>query len=235
MRSAPVGAYPRTRTARTIGEHGEPMIQRAPTAILFDADEVIQTWARDYRAMFATLIRPGADVDAFIDDIFAAEAPCLASLDEVAPRLAPVLAQWESSGTAEDVLTIFTTVHTDPHILQIVQDLRRGGVACHLASNQQAHRAAFMSHTLGYAQIFDSLFYSCEIGARKPEAAYFAAVLTQLRIDPAHLLFIDDRAENVAAARQAGIPSIQFHIASGATELRRLLSNLGVALAPDVA
>jgi putative hydrolase of the HAD superfamily len=211
------------------------MTQRAPTTILFDADEVIQTWARDYRAMFATLIRQGADVDAFVDDIFAAEAPCLSGHGEVTQRLAPVLAQWESPGTVADVLTIFTTVHTDPHILQIIRDLRRCGVACHLASNQQAHRASYMSHTLGYAQIFDSMFYSCDIGAKKPDPAYFATVLAHLQIDPAHILFIDDRAENVAAARQAGIPAIQFHIASGAAELRRLLSNLGIALATDMA
>lgn len=211
------------------------MTRRAPTTILFDADEVIQTWARDYRAMFATLIRPGADVDAFVDDIFAAEAPCLSGRGEVAERLAPVLAQWDSPGTVEDVLTIFTTVRTDPAILQIIQALRRSGVPCHLASNQQAHRASYMSHTLGYAQLFDSLFYSCEIGAKKPDPAYFSAVLSTLQVEPAHTLFIDDRAENVAAARQAGLVAIQFHIASGAAELRRLLSDVGVTLAADVA
>src|SRR5215212_2481632 len=74
----------------------KPMTYPTPTIILFDADEVIQTWKSDHRAMFAALIVQDANVDAFITDIYAAEAPCLSSLDDLASRLAPVLSRWKS-------------------------------------------------------------------------------------------------------------------------------------------
>jgi putative hydrolase of the HAD superfamily len=204
------------------------MTRPTPTIILFDADEVIQTWESDYRAMFATLIAQGANVDHFISDIYTAEAPCLSGLGELASRLAPVLSQWKSTRSVADVLTIFTRVHPDPEIVQLVRALRRSGLRCHLASNQHVHRASYMAETLGYAQLFDSAFYSCHIGAKKPDPAYFSAVLEQLRSEPERIVFIDDLAENVAAAREVGLQAIQFHISSGAAHLRRLLADVGI-------
>jgi putative hydrolase of the HAD superfamily len=209
------------------------MNRPTPTTILFDADEVIQTWTHDHRALFATLIAHDANVDAFITDIYAAEAPCLSSLDAVAPRLTPVLSHWRSSRSVADVLTIFTRVQPDPDILQLVRTLRRSGIRCHLASNQHAHRASYMAETLGYAQLFDSAFYSCHIGAKKPDPAYFTAVLEQLRTEPECIVFIDDLAENVAAARQVGFQAFQFHISSGAAHLRQLLTDVGIAAIED--
>jgi len=209
------------------------MIRTTPRIILFDADEVIQTWKSDHRAMFAALIEHGANVDRFIADIYAAEAPCLSGLDDLAPRLAPVLSRWKSTRTVEDVLTLSTMVHPDAEILQLVRALRRSGVRCHLASNQQVHRASYMAETLGYAQLFDSAFYSCHIGAKKPDARYFSAVLEQLRTEPERILFIDDLAENVAAARRAGLQAIQFHISSGVAHLRRLIADCGILVVEE--
>ncbi len=191
-----------------LGGQIDPMSRPAPTTILFDADEVVQTWKSDHRAMFAALIAQDANVDEFITDIYTAEAPCLSGLGELASCLAPVLSRWNSPRSVADVLTIFTMVQPDPDIVQLVRALRRSGVRCHLASNQHRHRASYMADTLGYAQLFDSAFYSCHIGAKKPDPAYFSAVLEQLRSEPAHIMFIDDLAENVAAARQVGLQAL---------------------------
>ena len=48
------------------------------------------------------------------------------------------------------------------------------------------------------------------LGFTKPDPRFFRAVLDVLPYPPDHLLFIDDRQENVAAARDAGIRAILF-------------------------
>lgn len=47
-------------------------------------------------------------------------------------------------------------------------------------------------------------FFSAEIGAAKPDPRLYAHVADTLAITPGGILFVDDRAENVAAARAAG-------------------------------
>lgn len=58
------------------------------------------------------------------------------------------------------------------------------------------------------------------LGVRKPGADYFRLVLERIGIESDALLFVDDRGENVEAARRLGIPAIHF---VGAQQLRKEL------------
>jgi HAD superfamily hydrolase (TIGR01549 family) len=78
---------------------------------------------------------------------------------------------------------------------------------------------------------FDRVLASCHLGARKPDAAFFAALLDALELPAATVLFVDDREQNVAAARDAGLAAHRFR---GADELRAWLVSHGVAL-PEAA
>ena len=63
-------------------------------------------------------------------------------------------------------------------------------------------------------------------GSPKPDPRFFQAVLDVLPYPPDHVLFIDDRQENVAAARDAGIRATLFQPQPGRDSgeaLRRLL------------
>jgi putative hydrolase of the HAD superfamily len=66
---------------------------------------------------------------------------------------------------------------------------------------------------------------SCYLGLRKPEPAIYHRVLDILGRPAERILFIDDRAENVAGAEAAGMKAIHFE---GAEGLRRELVSLGV-------
>jgi putative hydrolase of the HAD superfamily len=46
---------------------------------------------------------------------------------------------------------------------------------------------------------------SYELGAMKPAAAFYALALARLGAEPGGVLFLDDRADNVAAARALGV------------------------------
>ena len=72
---------------------------------------------------------------------------------------------------------------------------------------------------------FKVAFSSCYMGLRKPEAAMYRRALDILGCAPYRVLFIDDREENVAAGKAAGMKAIRFH---GAEALRAELEGLGV-------
>lgn len=60
---------------------------------------------------------------------------------------------------------------------------------------------------LGLTQAFDHIMNSAVLGVAKPDTRFFDRVLEQLELTPSQCLFIDDRADNVEAARGLGIVS----------------------------
>jgi putative hydrolase of the HAD superfamily len=66
---------------------------------------------------------------------------------------------------------------------------------------------------------------SCYLGLRKPELAIYKRVLDILGRPAERILFIDDRQENVAGAREVGMSAVRFE---SADSLRRELWSLGV-------
>ncbi|MDH3334439.1 MAG: HAD-IA family hydrolase [Gammaproteobacteria bacterium] len=95
----------------------------------------------------------------------------------------------------------------------------------------QRYRVALLSNTnaIHWRQVtmasrvfesFDHVFLSYETGHYKPEHAAFMDVTEFFDCAPGDVLFVDDSAPNIAAARDFGIDA---HEVAGAAELRRLL------------
>jgi putative hydrolase of the HAD superfamily len=72
---------------------------------------------------------------------------------------------------------------------------------------------------------FEVTLSSCYMGMRKPEPEIYRRALDIVGSHPQRTLFIDDREENVAGAKAAGMKAIRF---TGATALRRDLMELKV-------
>lgn len=181
-------------------------------AILFDADGVIQ---RGNAERFFGIAR---DVygherdgfDGFLEAVWEAEHPATTGQVDFAETLAPVLRLWQCPGTVEQFLPAWDHIDPLPGGLDTVAAMRRRGYLCCLATNQQARRMRRMSEELGYRHQFDREFYSCEIGHRKPDTAYFTSVLALLALEPAATLFIDDSQPNVDAAAALGMRAAFF-------------------------
>ena len=77
----------------------------------------------------------------------------------------------------------------------------------------------------GLAELLDAFFSSCYLGLRKPDPKIYQTALDVLQRDPEEAAFIDDRAENVAAAAKLGIHAIQYR---GAASLAEELGRLGI-------
>ncbi|KAH9069727.1 HAD-like domain-containing protein [Lactarius deliciosus] len=58
--------------------------------------------------------------------------------------------------------------------------------------------------------IFERIFTSAAVGMRKPELCFFKFVLDQIKAEPSSVVFVDDRSENVLAARSLGMNGIVF-------------------------
>jgi HAD superfamily hydrolase (TIGR01549 family) len=58
--------------------------------------------------------------------------------------------------------------------------------------------------------LFDEMIISAEVGFVKPDPRVFQLALDRLGVQPSEAIFIDDILVNVEAARQLGMPAIQF-------------------------
>jgi putative hydrolase of the HAD superfamily len=72
---------------------------------------------------------------------------------------------------------------------------------------------------------FRDCVLSFEVGARKPSAAFFGALLARAGCRPGELLFTDDLPANVEGARAAGIDAVVFESAAA---LERELARRGI-------
>jgi HAD superfamily hydrolase (TIGR01509 family) len=58
--------------------------------------------------------------------------------------------------------------------------------------------------------IFERVFTSADAGMRKPDLCFYKFVLEEIKAEPSSVVFVDDRFENVLAARSLGINGIVF-------------------------
>ncbi len=111
----------------------------------------------------------------------------------------------------------------DRDVIALVNGWRASGRKAFIATLQEHERARHVWETLGLSQHFDGLFYSAALGAAKPDPEFFHLVQQQLPVSgPAEILFLDDRAENVAAAAALGW---QARIYREADDLRSALDS----------
>ena len=80
-----------------------------------------------------------------------------------------------------------------------------------LLSNTDAIHIAHFRKTVGEAfylrflNSFEKVYFSFEMGLRKPQAEIYMQVLTENNLNASETLFVDDKKENTDAAKQLGI------------------------------
>ncbi|TWH85489.1 HAD family hydrolase [Novosphingobium taihuense] len=121
-------------------------------------------------------------------------------------RLAPALAEIAPAALPDDLIAYWFSndAHVDHRLLAELQHLRREGLELHLATVQEHERAKYIWDNLGLRETFDSIHYSAALGYSKPDHAFYGAVESASRLSPDAIFFIDDKIENVAAAKECG-------------------------------
>ena len=201
-------------------------------SVLFDADGVLQHQGSTLHSLLIDVLSlPPEEVEARYHEVWEAESPILTGQGNFAETMSDLLVEWGRPGHAETFVQASKDIQIDEAVAGIVRMLRSDGVLCCLASNQMMYRARYMSESLGYSRLFDREFYSCDIGHKKPDAAYFLAILAALELPPVQVLFIDDHEANVAAALDLGINAAVFQPGPGVEPgslMRSILSEHGL-------
>ncbi len=79
--------------------------------------------------------------------------------------------------------------------------------------------------SLKFADAFDAMVISGEVGVMKPEARIYRIALEQAGVSPDEAVFVDDFYENIEGCRAVGMHGIHFQDPQEAmTELRNLLN-----------
>ena len=83
----------------------------------------------------------------------------------------------------------------------------------HVDSFEQSMKQAHGINDLSF--LFEQVYYSCNVGMRKPEERIFRLVVEQNGLNPTETLFIDDSLQHIHGARAAGLHA--YHLTGGET------------------
>ena len=196
-------------------------------AVLVDADGVLQVNADDWLDRLRAFVAPD-DADAFVDDLFDAEQPALRGERRFADVVAEVCARWGLAGREDELVDHWRHALVQPEVVAVVRALRSSGLPCHLATNQNDVRAAYLLDDLGYADLFDSAFCSCDLGATKEDPAFLRTVAERLGLAVGELLLVDDSEKHVESAHAAGARAVLWSTEDSVGELWQRLVEEGV-------
>ena len=121
-------------------------------------------------------------------------------------RLAPVLAEIAPHLTSGQVADYWFAhdATVDQVLLDDLAEIRQTGLALHLATVQEHHRAQYLWETMGFEHRFDAMHWSADIGCAKPDPRFYVEIVARTGFAPADLMLIDDRLANVEAAIAQG-------------------------------
>lgn len=99
-----------------------------------------------------------------------------------------------------------------PHgAMRILQELAASEeVELAILNNEARELNDYRIERFELGRYFDVFLSSCYLGLRKPDPKIFELALDVLQRDPEEVAFIDDRAENCAAAQALGIHAITY-------------------------
>ncbi len=135
------------------------------------------------------------------------------------------LPKWKYKGSIDDLLMYwFDSESTkDEAVLDVVSVLRKGGIACYIATRQEKYRLQYLLDDIGLKNHFDGAFCTCTIGFDKKDIRFYEHILNELALNPSEVLFLDDTPINVETAKSIGIDA---HLYEGIEQLKGLAADI---------
>ena len=196
-----------------------------PTTIVFDIGGVLLDW--DPRHLYRKLFDDEAEMEWFLSEICSPEwnermDAGLSFADGVAELVAKH-PEHEGFVRAYHERWIEMVPGAIDGTVEILGEVRDRGHPVYAITNFNAETLAVASEVYPFLKRFDGVIVSSEIRLIKPDPAIFQAFFQTYDRQPGECAFIDDRAVNVQAAREAGMVGIHF---SDPPQLRRDLADL---------
>jgi putative hydrolase of the HAD superfamily len=140
----------------------------------------------------------------------------------------------DSLGTAADAGLVDALIADDvrswtdyrEEVWELARAFRTAGGRTGFLSNGVPEIVSHLRRTRALDAAFDAVVVSCEVGCMKPGPEIFRLCLERLGVAPEEGLFVDDRLENVEAARRLGLQALHF---AGDDALARLRAAITAA------
>lgn len=182
------------------------------TCVVFDLGGVLIDWNPRY--LYRKLIPDPEAMEHFLAEVCSTEwrlpfdlgAPMAEAIAELAgrhPERRPLIeayrARWpEMLGGAVD------------GSVEILKEIRAAVPALYALSNWPAETFPHARARFDFLDWFDGMVISGEVGLQKPDANIYRLLFERTGIEPRSTLFIDDVADNLAAAEALGVTGVLF-------------------------
>jgi putative hydrolase of the HAD superfamily len=120
---------------------------------------------------------------------------------------------------------LFAGMQPDEPMVEAVAAARRQGVRTGLLSNSWGDDRYDRTR---FAELFDAVVISSEVGLRKPDPEIYALACERLGLPPERCVFVDDLGGNLKPAAAIGIATVKH--TDAATTIGELEELLGVSL-----
>jgi 2-haloacid dehalogenase len=200
----------------------------AVDAVVFDLGGVLVEW--DPRHLYRSMLGRDEDVEEFLDEVGFAEwnstvdagdwtwAEAVEDLTARHPHRRELIAAYPARFTETLAGPIEGSV-------EVLRELHRAGVRLVALTNWSVELFPHARERFDFLELFEGIVVSGEERLAKPDRRIFELLLDRHRLDPARTVFVDDREDNVAAARAAGMRGLVFR---DPDTLRSDLAGLGL-------
>jgi len=114
-------------------------------------------------------------------------------------------------GSDDDLFSAWNSIFTAiPDTFLLAKKLKEQGHRLILFSNISPVHARFCLNEYNLLDLFDHAVFSYEIGAIKPEDAFFIRSFKKFQIIPEETIYIDDLPGNIAAGKRHGLRSFCY-------------------------
>lgn len=98
----------------------------------------------------------------------------------------------------------------DSRLVSEVEKLKEQGYLVCLATNQEKNRKKYMLEKMGFGELFDKCFFSCDFKAMKPDEDFYRSIESELRLKGKDILYFDDSKRFVKAAKEIGWNAVWY-------------------------
>lgn len=132
---------------------------------------------------------------------------CLTGKSDLREELKKYLSEWKWKGTVDELLEYWFSAEAelDKNLILKIEELKRSGIICFLATNNEKYRTKYLISKLRLFDIFENIFSSAFLGTSKNSILFWEEIYSNIGNPPkTEVLVWDDDEENIKAAKEFG-------------------------------
>lgn len=184
-------------------------------AVIYDSDGMITHDPGFSKTYSQTYNIPLDDMSPFFKTAF---KDCLIGKADLREELQKGwLEKWQWKKSVDEFLDYWFSVgdEVDQKVIESIAPIKAKNIQCVLATNNERRRTDYLVNKANYKEIFNAVYSSGYVGAKKPSAEFFQYVFDDLKkndptLEKENVLFWDDDVENIEGAKSFGIIAQQY-------------------------